>query len=96
MFISLVFLPSYDKYCSNKFRVSCIADIMSIKRYESIRRFCDAMAIQQKYKSSTKLFKVEPVVNDVGNNCRKTEQESHQFTDEQIIPVKTKKSGIWQ
>ena len=69
---------------------------MSIKRYESIRRFCDAMAIQQKYKRSTKLFKVEPVFNDVRNNCRKIEQDSHQFIDEQMIPAKTKKSGIWQ
>ena len=94
MFMSLVFLPSYDTYWSNKFRVSRIADTMSIKRYESIRRYCDAMAIQQKYKSSTKLFKVEPVVNDVRNNCRKIEQESHQFIDERMIPAKTKRSGI--
>ena len=54
------------------------------------------MAIQQKYKRSTKLFKVEPVFNDVRNNCRKIEQDSHQFIDEQMIPAKTKKSGIWQ
>ena len=54
------------------------------------------MAIQQKYKSWTKLFKVEPVVNDVGKNCRKIQQESDQFIDEQMIPAKTKSSGIWQ
>ena len=54
------------------------------------------MAIKQKYKSSKKLLMVEPVVNDVRNNCRKIKQESRQFIDEQMIPAKTKKSGIWQ
>ena len=42
------------------------------------------------------LYKVEPVVNTARNNCRKIEQEGHQFIDEQMILAKKKNSGNQQ
>ena len=90
----LMSLPSYPMYWSKEFRVDCVADTMSIKRYESMRRYLHANYNTKKGDNSTKLFKVEPVVNAVRNNCLKIEQECHQSIDEQMIPAKTKRSGV--
>ena len=39
MLMSLVRLPSYELYWSTEFRCSVIADVMSLKRYERLRKF---------------------------------------------------------
>ena len=96
MKMSLVCLPSYDMYWSNEFRINCITDVMGLKRYESLRRFLHANDNTKRDENSGKLFKVEPVINAVRDNCAKIEQECNQSIDEQMIPAKTKKSGIRQ
>ena len=96
MNMSLVSLPSYDMYWSNEFRINCIADVMGLKRYESLRRFLHANDNTKRDENSGKLFKVEPVINAVRDNCAKIEQECNQSIDEQMMPAKTKKSGIQQ
>ena len=42
------------------------------------------------------MFKIQPIIDHVKNNCRKIEPEIEQSIDEQIIPAKTVYSGIWQ
>ena len=71
-------------YWSKEFKYDPIASTMTLKRYETLRRFLHA---------SDKLFKVRPLLNLVRNNCIKIEPEQHHSTDEQIIPAKTKRSG---
>ena len=77
-------------------RINCIADIMGLKRYESLTRFSHANDNTKRDENSGKLFKVEPVISAVRDNCAKIEQECNQSTDEQMIPAKTKKRGIRQ
>ena len=96
MKMSLVSLPSYDMYWSNEFRINFIADVMGLKRYESLRRFLHANDNTKRDENPGKLFKVEPVINVVRDNCAKIEQECNQSTDEQMMPAKSKKSGIRQ
>ena len=61
-----------------------------------MRRYLHANDNTKKGDNSTKLFKVEPVVNAVRSNCLKIEQECHQSIEEKMITLKTKRSGIRQ
>ena len=45
---------------------------------------------------NNKLFKISPFLDDVRKNCLQIEPEQDNSIDEQIIPAKTKYSGIRQ
>ena len=55
-------LPSYELYWSKDLGVDCVADVMSLKRYELIIRYLHANYNTEKKDDSSRLFKVEPVV----------------------------------
>lgn len=69
---------------------------MSLKPYELIRRYLHANDNKEKNENSSRLFKVEPVVNTLRTNCLSVEQEQYQSIDEQMVPAKTKRSAIRQ
>ena len=69
---------------------------MSLKRCEYLRRYLHAVDNTTKNEYSGKLFKVKPAFDAVRKNCIKIEQERDQSVDEQMIPAKTKRSGIRQ
>ena len=46
--------------------------------------------------TQNRLFKIKPVLNHVRNNCLSIKPEPVHSVDEQIIPAKTKYSGIIQ
>lgn len=94
--MSLVCLPSYESFWSTEFQYSAVADVMSLKRYECLTKCLHAVDNTTKNEHSGKLFKVKPVSDAVHNDCIKIEQERDQSADEQIIPDKTKHSGIRQ
>ena len=96
MLMSIVSLPSYELYWSKELRVDCVANVMSLKRYELIRRYLHANDNAEKNENSSRLFKVEPVVNTLRTNYLSVEQEQYQSIDEQMVPAKTKRSGIRQ
>ena len=43
-----------------------------------------------------RLYKVQPILEALRANCQNIEQEEYQSIDEQIVPAKTKYSGIRQ
>ena len=96
LLMSIVQLPSYTMYWSADCRCEPVASVMSLKRYQSLRRFLHAVDNSTKDESSDKLFKVKPVLEGVRQNCLKIDQEPYQSLDEQMIPAKTKRSGILQ
>ena len=49
-----------------------------------------------KENQENKLYKIEPVLNMVRENCTKIKPEVNQSIDEQIIPAKTSHSGTRQ
>ena len=73
MLMSIISLPSYELYWSKRLRIDCVADVMGLKRYEAIRRYLHANDNTQKNDSSSRLFKVEPVVNTLRANCLNVE-----------------------
>ena len=83
-------------YWSKEFKYDSIASTMTLKRYETLRRFLHASDSNDKSNPESpgdKLFKVRLLLDLVRNNCIKTEPEQHHSTDELIIPAKTKRSG---
>ena len=63
-------LPAYTLYWSNVVRYSPIADIMSLKRFQDLRRFLHFVDNSEfKEGASDKLFKVKPIVEFTKSMC---------------------------
>ena len=95
--MGIIQLPSYAMYWSQKMRYPPIADKMSLKRYEKLRRFLhfvDNSTFDQQ--TSGKLYKIQPILESVRQQCLKVPPEESHSVDEQIIPAKTRYSGIRQ
>ena len=69
---------------------------MPLKRFTKITRFMHFVDNDTFEGQEDKLFKINPIVDAVRNECRKIEPEEFQAIDEQIIPSKTKFSKIRQ
>ena len=96
MLMSIISLPSYQLYWSKDLCIDCVTNLMSLKRYELIRRYLLANDNKEKKDDSSRLFKVQPVVHALRTNCLSVDQQQYQSIDEQMVPAKTKRSGIHQ
>ena len=96
MTVAIIKMSQWKTYCFPKFRYEQVAMAITLKPYETSRKF---LRVNNKGSwnnfdnSKDKLFKVRPVLDLVRNNCTKTEPENSHSIDEQIIPTKTKRSG---
>lgn len=96
MTIAIIKMPQYEMYWSPEFRYDRIANAMTLKRYETLRKYLHTNDNNEKDKEENKqdkLFKVRPLLDMVRKNCIKIEPEQYHSIDEQIIPAKTKRSG---
>ena len=99
MKMALVKMPKVDNYWAEETRYPPVADVMSLKRYKKLRQFLHANDNSLKdtnENKGNKLYKVQPILDALRNNCQKIEQEEFMSIDEQIVPAKTKFSGIRQ
>ena len=72
---------------------------MSRNRYQQLREFLhvrDNLQRDNPENTGNKLHKIQPLLEHVRNNCIEIEPEQEHSIDEQIIPAKTKYSGIRQ
>uniref|UniRef100_F6X7P9 PiggyBac transposable element-derived protein domain-containing protein n=1 Tax=Ciona intestinalis TaxID=7719 RepID=F6X7P9_CIOIN len=92
--MSILHLPSYLMYWSKEMRFPPIADSISLKRYQKLRRFLHFVDNSTQFPN--KLFKIQPVLDAVRNECIKIQPEQSHSVDEQIIPAKTKYSKFRQ
>ena len=94
--MGIIRLPSYKLYWSQKLRYPAIANQMPLKRFEKLRsnlHFVDNNRLEE---NVPKLAKIQPVIDIVREQCLKVSPEESHSIDEQIIPAKTKSSGICQ
>ena len=99
MMMSILLLPAYHMYRAKETRYAPIADAKSRNRYKQLRHFLHANDNTNKddvANKNNKLFKVQPILDGVRKNCLLIEPEEKHSIDEQIIPAKTKFSGIRQ
>ena len=90
-------LPSYMMYWVRETWYPPIVDVMPINRYKKLRQylhFSDNSKTDDAENEKNKLYKIQPVIDHVRNNCRTIKPEIENSIDEQIIPAKTKYSGI--
>ena len=87
-------LPSYELYWSKDLCVDCVANVTSLKQYELIRRYLHTNDNMAKKTDSSRLFKFETVANALHTNCLSIEQEQYLSINEQMVPAKTKRSGV--
>ena len=89
--MGIIELPSYAMYWSQKLRYPPVADQMPLKRYEKLQRylhFVDNATYDEE--RSGKLFKIQPIIEGVRQQCLTISPEETHSVDEQIIPAKTK------
>ena len=78
MLMSIVNLPSYQMYWANETRYAPVADIMSRNRFKKLRQYLHANDNTKKDEGenkSNKVYKVQPILDAVRNNCIKIEPE---------------------
>ena len=74
-----------------------MADSIPIKQFEKLRSFlCFVDNATNDQKNADKLFKIRPVIESVRQQCLQIPPEESHSIDEQIIPGKTKYSGMRQ
>ena len=99
MYMSFVRLSSYQMFWADETRFPLVADIMPINRYKKLRQFLhvsDSTLADIDENKGNRLYKIQPVLDHVRENCLKIQPEVENSIDEQIIPAKTKYGGIQQ
>jgi len=88
MFMSLVKLACTRNYWSSQFRIVNVADVMTLNRFEEIKRylhFCDNTLSAN---ASDKLRKIRPLIDHLSQRYATAGLEEHLSIDEQIVPFK--------
>lgn len=89
-FMGCLRYPQIHMYWSQKYGQKEIISKMSRDRFYCLRtnlHFVDNLSVSQEVKNSTKLWKVDPVLNAVRNRCLQIERSVAFYSvDEQMIP----------
>ena len=78
MLMPIILLPSYELYWSKDLRVYCVANMVSLKRYQLIRRYLHVNDNMEKKDDSSRLLKVKPVVYALRTSFLSVEQDQYQ------------------
>lgn len=91
LMMGIVKLPAYTDYWATDKRISYIADIMPLKKYQKIRKFLHFS--DNSLTNDDRFFKVRSLLDDVRNNCLKIPNENNQSIDEMMVPYKGTRAG---
>ena len=97
--IGIMKLPDYNLYWAAETGYPKIADVMSNKRFKQLQKYVHVVDNTTKDKpghKNNRLFKIRSVIEAVRENSIAIEAEPVLSIDEQIIPAKTKRSGVCQ
>ncbi|KAF9409550.1 hypothetical protein HW555_011115 [Spodoptera exigua] len=92
--MGIVVMPSYLDYWSDKFRYAKVGDIMSLKRYQQVRRYLHF--VDNNMDDGDKYYKVRPVVEQIRQNCLKQQKTETKFSiDEMMIAIDHKPAFVF-
>jgi hypothetical protein len=91
LLMSLIKLPSCRKYWSSKYKVDLVAENLSNKRFEEIKRFLH-FTDNTTRDVNDRLWKVRPVLTSIRDAVLSVQREKSLSVDEQIVPFKGKSS----
>lgn len=85
LWMSLIRLHTTRRYWSPDTRIPQVADVMTLNRFEKLKRFLHFSNNNEIIKN---IDKITPVINQIRDACRKIPFEENLSCDEQIIPFK--------
>ncbi|CAH2089681.1 unnamed protein product [Euphydryas editha] len=84
-------LPAYTDYWAKLTRCDKVANIMTLKKFQLLRRY---LHFNDNLKDDgDRYYKVRPVLQIIRQNCLQVEEESHFSIDEMMIPHKGTRAG---
>lgn len=92
LLMGLVSMNAYTDYWSNNLRYDQIADVMSLKRYQALRRYLHFVEEENADKSD-RYYKIRPILEHVRKNCLAVEHEQRFSIDEMMVPYKGTRAG---
>ncbi|RVE41092.1 hypothetical protein evm_014257 [Chilo suppressalis] len=91
LLMGVVQMPAYRDYWSNSLRYPQIANIMSLKKDEKIRRYLHF--VDNTYANDDRYFKVRPILEKIRNNCLQLVEEGRYSIEEMMVPYKGTRAG---
>lgn len=90
--MGVVDMPAYTDYWSNEFKYTKIADVMTLKKFQTIRRY---IHFNDNLKDDgDRYYKIRPLVEKVRHNCASNIPEGKRFSiDEMMVPYKGTRAG---
>ena len=96
--MGIVKYPQYRMYWSQYTKCDRISEIMSLKRFENLKRFFHVSDNSEMPKKDSPnydvLYKVRPLLDSLQEKCRSVPPEECHSIDEQYLPNKPNKWGI--
>ncbi|RZF41578.1 hypothetical protein LSTR_LSTR000292 [Laodelphax striatellus] len=89
--MGIVKMPAYTDYWSHEFRYDKVANLMSLKRYQQIRRFLHF--VDNNDKNDDLYFKIRKFIEKLRRNCLAIANESRFSVDEMMVPYKGTRAG---
>lgn len=91
LLMGVVQMPAYRDYWSKELRYPQIADIMTLKKYELIRRYLHFT--DNNDMNDDRYFKVRPILEGIRRNCLNLTEEGKYSVDEMMVPYKGTRAG---
>ena len=85
MYMSIIDFPAYRMYWAQETRYPPVADVMSRNRYQQLREFLhvsDNLQRDNPENTGNKLYKIQPILEHVRNNCIEIGPEQEHSIDE--------------
>lgn len=91
LLMGIVDMPAYTDYWSRELRYSLIADVMTLKKFQQLRRYIHFN--NNLLDDGDRYFKIRPFVEKLRANFLKIPHEDKFSIDEMMVPYKGKKAG---
>ncbi|XP_049845579.1 piggyBac transposable element-derived protein 3-like [Schistocerca gregaria] len=87
-YVSLIAIPGNRRYWNKKCDVKQVSDVITLRKWEKIKRFLHFSDNTQQHSAPDRLFKVRMVSEMLRKNLSKIPIEEHLAVYEQIVPFK--------
>lgn len=91
LLMGVIKLPAYTDYWSKTTRIPQVGDVMSLKKYQKVRKFLHFS--DNTLTDDDRFYKIRPLLDKIKKNCNGVENERKQAVDEMMVPYKGTRAG---
>jgi len=88
MWMSLIVLPSARRYWNAKYKVNHVSEVMTVNRWEEIKRFIHFNDNTAAEPDGDRLHKIRPLITQIRDCLNTIPKEESLCVDEQVVPFK--------